>query len=282
MAQIREIKKRIKANESTQKVTHAMELVSAAKMRKAQGTALAGRPYANSLHEILVSVQGASGKKTHALLQINDSPNHLIIIVTSDRGLAGGLNLNIFREILRFEPKGAKFITIGKKARNFAVKTQPNDLIASYESEEIPFLDLARILTKMSTDGYKQHEYSKISLIYSHFESTIKQTPTWVQLLPITEENITAEKSLVGEFLFEPKADEILDSILKHHVLTQVYQVLVEAKASEHSARMVAMKNATDAAEDLVKDLTLTYNQARQEAITTELLDIVTAQKAFQ
>lgn len=282
MAQIKEIKKRIKSVQSTQKVTHAMEMVAAAKMRKSQILALAGRPYATSLHEILSSVQNASREKKHKLLTSNDSPNQLVIIVTSDRGLAGGLNLNIFREILRSEIKNAKYITVGKKARDFAVKTSANNLIASYGSEELPFLELARLLTKMAIDSFLNHEYSKITLIYPHFASTVKQTPTWVQLLPIAPRSEISEKVIQAEFLFEPKADEILDSILKHHILTQIYQILVEAKASEFSARMVAMNNATDAAGDLVQDLTLTYNQARQEAITKELLDIVTAQRAFE
>ncbi len=282
MAQIREIKKRIKSVESTQKVTHAMELIAATRMRKSQIAALAGRPYAYSLAQMLSSVKKtASEKVEHELLKTNDAPDELLLLITSDRGLAGGLNINIFREILRSELKNTKYITVGKKGRDFATKTN-QELIASYGSEEMSALDLARILTKMATTGYIQNEYSKIRIIYPHFVSTIKQIPTWVQLLPI-EINLEEENNKASqEFIYEPKADEILDSILTHHITTQIYQVLVEAKASEFSAKMVAMKNATDAADDLVKDLTLTYNQARQEAITTELLDITTAQKAFE
>lgn len=271
-----------------------MELVSAAKMRKSQALALAGRPYNQSLHEIFSNVQTASGQNAHKLLKTNKSPNELLIIITSDRGLAGGINLNIFREILRLgstsdsesrrvrsEPKNTKYITVGKKATDFAVKTK-GDLIASYMSEEIPFLTLARILTKTVIESFVKEEFSKISLIYPHFDSTIKQTPRFIQLLPIAPQADEGAQTVPAEFLFEPNPDSILESILTHHVLIQIYQVLVEAKASEFSARMVAMKNATDAAEDLVSDLTLTYNQARQESITKELLDIVTAQKAFE
>lgn len=282
MAQIKEIKKRIKSVTNTQKVTHAMELIAATRMRKSQIAALAGRPYAYSLTQILSSVQKtASEKVSHDLLKTNDVPNELLLLITSDRGLAGGLNINIFREILRSELKNTKYITVGKKGRDFVVKTN-QELIASYGSEEMSALNLARILTKMVTKSYIQNEYSKIKIIYPHFASTIKQIPTWIQLLPI-EVNLEEQNDKTNpEFIYEPKADEILDSILTHHITTQIYQVLVEAKASEFSAKMVAMKNATDAAEDLVKDLTLTYNQARQEAITTELLDITTAQKAFE
>ncbi|MEX2028457.1 MAG: ATP synthase F1 subunit gamma [Candidatus Curtissbacteria bacterium] len=281
MATIRDIRKRIKSVQNTQKVTHAMELVAAAKMRRSQQTALAGRPYSHTLHEILSKVQSASHEKQHRLLKPNDSPNQLILVISSDRGLAGGLNLNVFREILKSDTKNASFITIGKKATQFVAKTGMN-LIASYESEEIGALELARLLTKMASDDFLAKKYSRVSAIYPHFESVVKQNPKWLQLLPIPPLSELEDTPPAGDFLFEPDADLILDSILRHHVLTQIYQVLVETKASEHSARMVAMKNATDAAGDLVDDLTLVYNQARQEAITKELLDIITAQHAFE
>ncbi len=283
MAQIREIKKRIKSIESTKRVTHAMELVEAAKMRKSQVAAISSRPYSSTLHEILFHVKTKSHKKGHPLLVENKSEKQLLIIIAADRGLAGGLNINIFREILRLEIKNASVITVGKKATEFAVKTQ-NDLVASYRSDEKGTLDLARDLCKMATDAYSKKEVGKVTIIYQHFESTIRQTPTVIQLLPIDISKHFEIQNGNGssELLFEPTADEILETILPHHVLTQIYQVLLEAKASEHSARMVAMKNATEAAGDLVDDLTLTYNQARQEAITKELLDITTAQRAFE
>ena len=283
MAQIREIKKRIRSVESTKKVTHAMELVSAAKMRKAQASALSARPYTQTLHEILAQV-GKQNKDefAHPLASANDNQTQLIIIISSDRGLAGGLNLNMFREILRTDIKGAKYITVGKKARDFAAKTG-SDLIASYTTEELPHFEIARILSKTAQEMFTKKEVGKVSLIYPYFESTIKQPPKWVQVLPIASiEEISEETRAASDFLFEPNPSQIVDLILKHHILTQIYQALVEAKAAEHSARMVAMKNATDAAGDLVDDLTLTYNQARQEAITKELLDITTAQRAFK
>jgi len=287
MAQIREVKKRIRSIENTKKVTHAMELVAAAKMRKSQMAALAGRPYSINLGEIIQKVETKPSKKRHHLLEQKKSPNQIIIMITSDRGLAGGLNINLFREILRSEIKNAQFITVGKKALNFAVKTG-SEILASFQSEEKSTLDLARTLSKMAIDTFEHSQTSKISLIYPHFESTLKQIPRWIQLLPIETQMIgELEKPDTAEVLsdiliFEPSADEILESILPHYILTQIYQILLEAKASEHSARMIAMKNATEAASDLIDDLTLTYNQARQETITKELLDIVTAQKAFE
>ena len=284
MANIRDVRKRIKSIANTQKVTHAMELVAGAKMRKSQMAALAGRPYSVNLGEIIDEVKAKSARK-HELLKAKNAPGEIIILVTSDRGLAGGLNINLFREILAKEIKNAKFITVGKKATNFAAKSR-FEILASFTSEEKSTLDLARTLSKMTTDAYRQSQALKISLVYPHFESTIKQIPKWIQLLPIEINAIdhpTAQPTYhYDDLIFEPSADGILESILPHFILTQIYQILLEAKASEHSARMVAMKNATDAAGDLIDDLTLTYNQARQEAITKELLDIITAQRAFE
>ncbi|OGD93757.1 ATP synthase F1 subunit gamma [Candidatus Curtissbacteria bacterium RIFCSPHIGHO2_01_FULL_41_44] len=281
MAQIREIRRRIKSIQSTQKVTHAMELVAAAKMRKSQFAALASRTYSTNLTEILEVIR-VHPNASHPLLSKNEAAARYIILIGSDRGLAGGLNINLFREILRSEVKDATYITVGKKATGFAAKTN-SPILASFQSEEKAPLDLARTLTKITIEGFLKGEVGEVSLLYPHFEATIKQTPKWVRLLPIElalEE--TNGKGSNGNLLFEPTADEILEAILPHYVLTSIYQILLETKASEHSARMVAMKNATDAAGDLIDDLTLAFNQARQEAITKELLDIVTAQSALE
>ncbi|MBI4037845.1 ATP synthase F1 subunit gamma [Candidatus Curtissbacteria bacterium] len=281
MAQLREIRKRIKSVESTKKVTHAMELVAAAKMRKSQQAAISARPYSINLHEILAKIQKTS-RIAHSFLRGNDSPKEMKIIITSDRGLTGGLNINIFREILKEESKTSSFVTVGKKAQQFAGKMNYN-LLASFGSEEIPQIALARQLTKIATKAFLNKEVSKVSLFYPHFESTVTQTPRQIQVLPILPmENTENPKSANGEHLFEPSINEIVKVIMPHHILTEIFQTLLEAKASEHSARMVAMKNATDAAGDLIDDLTLNYNQARQEMITKELLDIVTAQRAFR
>lgn len=284
MAQIREIKRRIKSIQNTKKVTHAMELVAAAKMRKAQQFALAGRPYSITLNQIIDEVRRKTDETTHTLLKKKEAPKQIIILVTSDRGLAGGLNINLFREILGKEIKDAAYLTVGKKATNFTAKSGA-EIIASFQSEEKSPLELARMLAKMVTDSFIKSQTNKVSLLYPYFENTTNQVPKWVQILPIEFEDqqpTDLPTYQPTDLLFEPNARKILNDILPHYIQTQIYQVLLEAKASEHSARMVAMKNATDAAGDLIDDLTLTYNQARQEAITKELLDIVTAQKAFE
>ncbi len=284
MGQIREIKKRIKSVTNTKKVTHAMELVAAAKMRKSQQAALTSRPYEISLREILVELE-KNPQVSHPLLERCEAENELVILVTSDRGLAGGLNVNLFRELVKADFKKPKFITVGTKAKNFASKTN-QEIIASFGSEDIPNLDLARTLAKMAIEAYLNKEFFKILVLYSRFESTVNQVPTLIQVLPINWSQITEnnqkQKKTAENLLFEPGITEIIESILPHHLLTTIYQILLDSKASEHSARMIAMKNATDAADDLIDDLTLTYNQARQEAITKELLDIVTAQRAFE
>lgn len=283
MATLRDIRKRIKSINSTSKVTHAMELVSASKMRKSQESALSSRPYTNALNEVLSEVRAKATNVNHALLTDKDSQKELLILLTTDRGLVGGLNLNLFREAIKNDLKKTSFVVVGKKGLYFVSKNG-SEMLASFESEEQAPLDLARTLTKIAVDLYSKGEVSKVRILYPDFQSTIKQVPAQIQLLPIelSEDTQVQVNKDTKDMLFEPDADTILESILPHYVLTRVYQAILEAKASEHSARMIAMKNATDAANDLVDDLTLTYNQARQEAITKELLDIITAQAAFE
>ncbi len=291
MPQIREIKRRMKSINNTAKVTHAMELVAAAKMRKSQQKALLARPYTINLHQIIAELRPQTHKKIHNLLKTNNSNTSMVILLTSDRGLVGGLNLNVFRLLTSYQDQHQitrpKLVVVGKKGLSLTARTG-GDVIASFGSEEIPFLDLARTITKLAIDSFLASEVASVFILYPNYESTVKQTPTIEKLLPIdlklesaTSQGVQETNSQMPDFLFEPSADQILEELLPHHILTRVYQKLLEAKASEHSATMVAMKNATDAANDLVDDLTLTYNQARQEAITKELLDIVTAQSAF-
>lgn len=284
---LKDIKKRIKSVNNTSKVTHAMELVAAAKMRKSQEKTLASRPYTSTLHQMIIELKPETHKKLHALLKTHKEGPQLVILVTPDRGLVGGLNLNLMREANRMlnENKNTKFITIGKKGLSFISKIN-TEVIASFEAEELSEIDLARTISKLVTKLFIHKEISIVWAIYPDFISVVKQTPRVSRILPIKfsdEEKLPETQGVhsIATMLYEPSADKILELILPHHVLTEIYQIILETKASEHSARMVAMKNATDAANDLTSSLTLTYNQARQEAITTELLDIVTAQSAF-
>lgn len=276
MAQIREIRRRIKSVKNTSKVTHAMELISAVKMRKGQDAAVASRPYSTTLSNMLSEVSNKV-KTKHVLLKKNTSDNHMIILVTTDRGLVGGLNLNLFKELMKLNGNGGtNYIVVGKKGVTHTVVME-NNVTASFIFDEHAPYDLARILTKMIIEAYSKTQVGSVSIVFSEFLSTVKQMPKTITLLPILVDEQITKLDDEDKILFEPNAQEILDQLLPHYVLTQVYQVLLEAKASEHSARMVAMKNATDAAHDLADDLTLTYNQARQEAVTAELLDAITA-----
>ncbi len=286
MAQIREIKRRIRTITNTAKVTHAMELVAAAKLRKAQEKTLSSRPYTNTLSQIINQLQSKSSEKRHQLLTAGRGNWQMVILLTSDRGLVGGLNLNVIREIAKFEYENLKFVTVGKKGTSLAARLN-KEILASFLSDEQPFLDLSRTLLRLAVGAFLTGEAASVYLLYPRFESTTRQVPTIARLLPIEFEKnqdypTTQLPNYPTDLLFEPSPDHILERILPHHVLTQIYQALLEAKAAEHSARMVAMTNATDAASDLAQDLTLAYNQARQEAITRELLDIVTAQSAFE
>lgn len=298
MAQIREIKRRIRTITNTAKVTHAMELVAAAKMRKAQEKTLSSRPYTNTLSQTIRKLQSKSQEARHQLLTAGKGNWQMVILLTSDRGLVGGLNLATVREIAKFESANLKFVTVGKKGTVLATRIG-KEILASFLSDEQPFLDLARTLARLAIGAFLTGEAQSVYLLYPRFESTTRLVPTIIRLLPIefpdTDQHRPQDETtnyplrprseaspLPTDLLFEPSPDHILERILPHHVLTQIYQALLEAKAAEHSARMIAMANATDAANDLAQDLTLAYNQARQEAITRELLDIVTAQSAFE
>ncbi|OGY21191.1 MAG: ATP synthase F1 subunit gamma [Candidatus Woykebacteria bacterium GWA1_44_8] len=286
MASLREIKRRIKSIQNTSKITHAMELVAAAKMKRAQNQAVAGKPYSELVNNVIRSIANRIDPEAHPLLARSEGPNTAVIFFSTDRGLAGSINANLFREIGSFK-SSLKFITLGKKARNFIVKSG-RELVADFPLPERAETAFVRPVAKLVTECFLNGAFNKVYVLYTEFESTLKQTATIKQLLPIIDESVLkelsqeAERLETREPLFEPDPDTVLETIIPQYILMELYQILLEAKASEHSARMVAMKNATDNALDLVDDLTLTYNGIRQEAITKEILDISTAAVALE
>ena len=286
MASLREIRNRIKSIRNTAKITHAMELVSAAKMKRAQEQATAGKPYSQLVNKLIRSIANRIHPEAHPLLARNEGPNAAVIFFATDRGLTGALNSNLCREIGNFVGN-PKFITLGKKARNFVVKTG-RSLIADFPLPEKPDLASVRPIVKLITDGFLNGDYDQVHVLYTEFNSTLKQTAVSKQLLPIIDEEVFAQVSKEAERLetreplFEPDPDTVLEAILPQYILMELYQILLEAKASEQSSRMVAMKNATENALDLVSDLNLTYNGIRQEVITKEILDITTAALALE
>lgn len=284
MAATKELRLRIKSIKNTSKVTKAMEMVSAAKMRRAQDQATKGRHYSVLMNDVLKNISSKIDLKLNPLLTREEVDKQGILLVSTNRGLCGSLNSNLFRKTLDIEGN-VSFITLGKKGQVFVTRSA-KPLSADFELLDKPTLEFARTLTKFLTESYLNHEFDKIHIVYTQFRSTLKQEAVVRQILPIVDlevlNTLTDSADIeVDEYIFEPSANSVLESILPHYILMEIYQILLDASASEHSARMVAMKNASDNASDLVDDLTLAYNQVRQANITNEILDISTAAVAL-
>ena len=284
MANTRELRRRIKSVKNTSQITKAMQMVAATKMRRAQNQATSGRPYSENLAVSLSRLLPKVNPQAHPLLSGKDSKTQALVVLSTDKGLVGALNTNIIRTLASNIVSGnTVYYTVGRKGRGFVVKSG-KDLKADFENLDTVTFRQAKQLAKLLMDSYKSGEIGEVFIVYPQFISTLRQEARKVKLLPIdlteTDSSLVAQNDK-SEFLFEPAADALLDYLLVHHIEEQIYQALLETKASEHSARMMAMQNATDNAKELVEDLTLTYNQTRQTAITTELLEITTAQVAM-
>jgi F-type H+-transporting ATPase subunit gamma len=291
MPSTRDIRRRIKSVKNTAQITKAMQMVAASKMRKAQQSALAGRPYATLMNSVLAQVSAHAGDFTHPLLEKREVRTRGVIVVSSDKGLAGALNSNLLREAAKFDKNSTVFITAGRKGSQFIARTQ-RKLAAEFSYKDSPLFSEARAISKFAQDLFLKGEVDQVDVLFTNFISTLTQKPEVRALLPVGEvRGVTAgldgEESgetlsaSATEFLFEPGPGEVLGALLPHYLNFQVFQILLEAKASEHSARMVAMKNATDNAKQLIKDLTLEYNKLRQANITKELLEITSATMAM-
>ncbi len=290
MANTQDIRRRIKSIRNTSQITKALQMVAASKMRKAQMAALAGRPYASLMNRVLVSLQQRTDSKLHPLLQVREVKKELVIIVSTDKGLAGALNTNLFREAIKFPAETTIYVTSGAKARQFVVRSR-RELAADFPMKDAPAFTETKEISKFVIEKFLNHEVDKVSVLYTHFINTINQKPVAQTLLPISpfdlpKTAVPAEAATPGTpdpmlgYLFEPAPEAVLDVMLPAYLHYQVYQMVLDARASEHSSRMVAMKNATDNAKQFIKDLTLEYNKMRQASITTELLEIATAQMA--
>jgi F-type H+-transporting ATPase subunit gamma len=288
MPSTRDIRRRIRSVKNTSQITRAMQMVAASKMRKAQQAALNGRPYATLMNEVLSEVTFLAGDFTHPLMEKREVKKSCVIIVATDKGLCGALNSNLLREAVKYEKETTTYITAGRKASQFIARTK-RQLAAEFTYKDAPLFSEARAISKFARDLFMNGQVDQVDILFTNFINTLSQKPDVMKLLPIGEiKAVTAEvhghahseKLMKGatEFLFEPSPDHVLGALLPHYLNFQVFQILLEAKASEHSARMVAMKNATDNANQLVKDLTLEYNKLRQANITKELLEIASAQ----
>ncbi len=288
-ANTRDIRRRIKSIKNTAQITKAMQMVAAAKMRKAQGAALAGRPYADLINRVLVALQGKTDVSLHPLLEVREVKKELVLIVSTDKGLCGALNTNLLREVGQFENDRTAYITAGRKGQQFIARTK-RTLAADFPLRDTPAFNETKTVSKYVIEQFLSGEVDRVSVLFTNFENTLVQKPVIRTLLPISPFDLPegAEKQATQEdaqnlygYLYEPDPQEVLSAILPHYVHYEVYQMVLDARASEHSARMVAMKSATDNAQQLIKDLTLEYNKVRQASITTELLEISTAQMAL-
>ena len=275
-----DLRRRIKSVKNTAQITKAMQMVAAAKMRKAQAAALAGRPYQEMLTRVLAAIKGRVEPTSHPLLAIRPVQKELILIFSTDKGLCGPLNTSLFRELTDTDREKAEYAVMGRKAVQFITRTRRN-LTADFAlKDSVRFADI-RPIAKFASDKFISGEVDQVRVLYPKFVNTLNQQPILRNILPVPAEELDIEgEANRGEYLFEPDVHGVLDAILPHYIAFQLFQMALNARASEHSARMVAMKNATDNAKELIKDLTLEYNKVRQENITTELLEITTAQLA--
>ncbi len=299
MPTAREVKKRIRSVQNIGQITRALEAVSASRVRKAQSRVLASRAYAEKSWEILLNVQssGAKGIPLHPLLTPRtDVKNVMIIIITSDRGLAGAFNTNIVRTARRFAErlnKPVQYITLGRKGRDSLVRTHAR-LVADYSNPAEPTVRSIMPIALQATQSFLSGEVDEVFVAYTDFVNTLTQQPRVLRLLPLvpyeTNDQVAAEfikeapKLTEGSlnYDYEPTAEGILAEIVPRFTQLQLYQAVLESQASEHSARMVSMRNASDNAGGLVEDLTLVYNKVRQSGITGEILDIVGGAEALR
>ena len=277
MANIRLIRRRIKGTQSTAKITRAMEMIATSKMRRAQERGLAGRPYAEKIHQVLADLAAlpTEGGALHPLLQRRTVNKIAIIHITPDRGLCGGLNTNLNRRTTSFileQNIPVTLITVGRKGRDF-MRRYSRDIRAEFTGvgDRPSLLDTLPI-SRIIIDDYTNGIIDMVYLVYAQFISTMVQRPIMQRILPVEPAAIPTAQNV--DYIYEPGPAVVLGGLLPRFVEMQVYHAILESIASEQSARMVAMRNATDSANELIDELTLMYNKARQESITKELLDI--------
>jgi F-type H+-transporting ATPase subunit gamma len=279
MASQRDIRRRIGAVKNIKQITRAMQFVAASKLRRAQESTLASRSYSDKIDEVLADLAAVLGAEEHPLLAEHQDGKRLIILMTTDRGLAGPLNTNTIRFAAReITQSGGDLtvVTVGRKGRD-AMRRARVPLEAHFAGfgDRPSFPDILP-LARLVSDGFLQGRFGKVDVIYAQFVSTLVQRPAMDQLLPIDYQEDTAEGIPGHQFIFEPDAATVLTQLLPRYVATRLFQAVLESKASEESSRMVAMKNATENAEELIEDLTLSYNKVRQANITREMIEIAT------
>lgn len=293
MASTQEIRRRIRSVRNVAQITRAVQLVASSKMRRAQERVVGSRPYAEQLAKLLSRVAAqADDLSSLPLMQQRDVKRVLIVVMTPDRGLAGALNSNINRRAgllaqeLRSEYNNPTlpitYVAVGRKGRDFLTRTRQVMLAEFTGLGDQPKQADVRAIARTITDAYISGEVDRALLVYPKYVSTVTQTPTVLQLLPAEPPEAVETEGAAPQYILEPDAETIFAALLPRYVETQIYQPLLETIASFYSAQMLAMKNATDSANDLLADLTLTYNKVRQSAITTQILEVVSGANALQ
>jgi len=285
MPSTRELRRRIRSIGNTAQITKAMQMVAASKMRKAQQAAIDVRPFARLLYRIQRTATTHVVDFTHPLLEAREVRKRLIILVASDKGLCGALNSNLFRLVGRYDPHSTVFIAAGRKAAQFVARTR-RQLVAEFPYGDTPRFAESRAIAALARDLFLKREVDEVRIAATRFVNTLVQQPVVLEFLPVGDitsvdiPNVPKPGAPADdrEFVFEPSVEDIIDFLLGHYLNVVVHLVLLNAKASEQSARMVSMKNASDNADALIKELRLAYNRLRQGHITQELLEIAGGQ----
>jgi len=283
MASLRDLRRRIKSVQNTRKITKAMELVAAARMRRAQERVVAARPYADEIRNVMVDLMKRTPEYEHPYLQVREVKKRVVILITTDRGLVGALNSNSIRLLLREMNTSSipiAVVTIGRKGRDVMVRLR-KELVADITGlGDRPQMGDILPAVRVALDAYEQGDVDQVDMVYSHFISVGRQQATLQRLIPV-EPPEDAER-LAADFEYEPEAQDVLDALLPRYVEGQVYRAVLENGASEQAARMIAARNASDNAGDLIEDYTLAANKLRQSTITTELIEVVSGASALE
>ena len=286
MPSLRDIRRRIASVKSTQKITKAMQVVAATRLRRAQEQVKATRPYAEKMLEVLQTTAERAGEYKHPFLVQRDGKKVIVILITTDRGLCGALNVNTIRALTRYvnenHPEGARYATIGRKGRDFMLRFRREVVADSSGISDRPRAEEVLPTVFAALDEFRAGRADTVLLAYAKWISTMKQQPVVRTLVPVAIPEREKDKGVLADYIYEPEPEAVLDALLPAYVETQVYQAVLENKASEFSAKMIAMQNATNAAKDLVKALDLFANKVRQSSITSELLEIVSGAEALK
>ena len=293
MASLDDLKKRITSVKSTQKITKAMKMVAAAKLRKAQENAEKGRPYSEKMNNIILNLSNTISDKENApklLIGTGEEKNHLCVVLTSDRGLCGGFNSNIIKKAKLYfqktlnDNKNLKIITVGSKGYDQLKRIYKENIIENIsfkDSKNINYFDANKV-GKIIIDRFEKKEFDVCTIFYNKFKNVITQIPQEQQIIPLKSTEVKKENSLTGDsYEFEPEEDEILSNLLPKNISTQIFKAMLENSASEQGSRMTAMDNATRNAGEMVDKLTIQYNRSRQAAITKELIEIISGAESL-